>query len=59
MHENLKKLIYLTVLVSIFSCSPLTNYNRKIRSLNRYIERNNKKEQCKLEVEFKRQNKKQ
>lgn len=47
------------VVISLSACSPLKTYNRKVRSLNRYIEHNEKrefkKEQRQLKREFKKQ----
>ena len=49
------RLLTILTLIIHTSCTPLTKYNRQLRSLDRYIERNDKKEQRQLEREFKRQ----
>lgn len=56
----MRKNFIITLLALLFmSCSPLQRFNRKMRSLDRYIERTQqrefKKEQRQLKREFKAQ----
>tara|TARA_R110000868_G_scaffold14414_2_gene67031 strand:- start:36083 stop:36235 length:153 start_codon:yes stop_codon:yes gene_type:complete len=46
---------FIVILLLFSSCSPLTKYNRQIKSLDKYIEHNYQKEQKQLKREFKRQ----
>jgi len=53
------RLLTILTLIIHTSCTPLTKYNRQLRSLDRYIERNDKKEFKKEQRQLKREFKEQ